>query len=625
VLDKLSPRVRSDVLADGTLSSTCRVPVQHPVELGPDHTVSCDSLFAAFRAAADGCQPLPLKDLKGKKLKAKVAVGPDGWGTVEIPGRRIRFESAGLLTGKPAQRLELVANFLKTRSLARAHEEELVRLAGKSDFTPEDFFACGQLLNAAPEAFAATFEAQLAAGRIGTRELIPDDLRYWDNLTACHKGATTLAAFIAGELAAERERRLLSDPSRALRIMTLTFPAPALVPITRLREWDTDAFATIIAGAVDVDDHFALVGLFELCADRIASAPEFVPLGERLLKQLLEKPDRLRIACTMFGAAFIIATAHLAIHEILGRRPVFWRRLAAAAHASLVVRVCGVTDIKPDELLNWAFAMVGEDYFASTFNDMAVEPQWRPDWIAPRFLHADAIGRLAGAVHHLAPEHRPAAWTALIEPVWKQLETEHKLFLTTYPAVLEGERRPPPSLATLGDLAKPVREFMNEPDIDTLLMIGPIIQSHGFPEEAADAVLKVVDSIRRNPVGLDDGATQAALSVAAHVAVKSCNVALTDAVARVCLDKLRDVKSRNPLLDGTFRLIECAGAYPDREAGQVTLSRWMQELAHNLTIELTPDLDSLLDAITRANPGLAPKLGRPRAVVRLGFPRGRAA
>jgi hypothetical protein len=443
------------VLADGTLSATCHVTVQSPVELDPGHAVSRDSLFAAFSAAADGRQPLPLKDLKGKTLKAKVAVGPDGWGAIEIPGRRIRFEGAGLLTGKPARRLELVAQTLTTRSLARSYEEELMRLAGKSDFTPEDFFACGQLLNAAPEAFAAKFEAQLAAGRIGTRELIPDDLRYWDNLTARHEDATTLATFIAGELAAERDRRLSIDAPRALRLISLTFPAPALVPITRLREWDGAEFATMIAGAANVDDHFALAGLFELCADRVATEPDLIPLGQHILNRLLERPDRLRIACTMFGAAFMIATAHLAIHEVLGWRPVFWRRLAAAAHASLVVRVCGVTDIKPDELLNWASAMVGEDYFASTFNDMAAEPQWRPDWIAPQFIHADAVGRLAGALHRVAPEHRPAAWTALIEPVWKQFETEHKLFLTTYPAVLEGERRPQPSLDTLGDLAKP--------------------------------------------------------------------------------------------------------------------------------------------------------------------------
>src|SRR5262249_59455559 len=77
VLDKLSPRARSDVLADGTLSETWQVPVQHPVELGPCPTVSRASLFAAFRAAADGRQPLPLKDLKGKTLKAKTPVDPD--------------------------------------------------------------------------------------------------------------------------------------------------------------------------------------------------------------------------------------------------------------------------------------------------------------------------------------------------------------------------------------------------------------------------------------------------------------------------------------------------------------------------------------------------------------------
>jgi hypothetical protein len=41
----------------------------------------------------------------------------------------------------------------------------------------------------------------------------------------------------------------------------------------------------------------------------------------------------------MFAAAFIIATAHLAMHDVLRRQPVYWRRLVAASHASLIVRM----------------------------------------------------------------------------------------------------------------------------------------------------------------------------------------------------------------------------------------------------------------------------------------------
>jgi hypothetical protein len=469
-------------------------------------------------------------------------------------------------------------------------------------------------------------EARLAAtGRTGIRELIPDDIRYWDNLIGPHQNSSTLAEFISNEVAAERERRLAADPIRAMQLISLTFPAPALVPLARLQDIGVTTFTGMISNTIEFDDHFALVGLFELCADRAAAADEMIPLGERILKRLLDKPDWLRIACAMFGAAFVIATAYLATHQLLGRRPVYWRRLAAAAHASLVTRTCRVSDINPEQLLSWAFGMVGEDYFASTFNDMAVEPQWRPDWIAPHFMYADAIGRLAGALNRIPEERRPSAWVALIDPVCAKLAEQHQLFLTTYPAVLEGERRPQPNLETLGALATPVREFISDPDIDTLLMIAPIIQSHGFPEEAGDAVLKVVDLIRRSPVTLDDATIQATLSVVAHVAVKCLNASLGDAVARVCLDKLREIKSRNPMLDGTFRLLECAGAYADRDSGHAAFSRWLEELARVLPVDLMPDLDSLLDAITRASPELALKLGRARAVVHLGLARGRAA
>jgi hypothetical protein len=626
VLEKLLPRLRSDVLSDGTVSSACNLPVQHPIQLGGQAIVSRESLFAAFRAAADKRRPISLKDLKGRTVPAKVEIDTDGLGHVEIARGRVPVPFAGLITSKPAQRLEFAVHILRTLSLARAHEEEFLRLAGNPDFSPVDFFACSRVLTAAPEWFAGAFEAKLATtGRTGTRELIPDDIRYWDNLIAPHQTSSTLAEFIANELAAERERRLCADPIRSMQLISLAFSAPALVPLARLREIDLATFTVMVSHAVELDDHFALVGLFELCADRVAAAGVVIQLGERILKRLLEKPDWLRTAGAIFGAAFVIASAFLATHQLLGRRPVYWRRLAAAAHASLVTRACRVSDINSEELLNWAFGMVGEDYFASTFNDMAVEPQWRPDWIVPRFMFADTVGRLAAALNRIPLDQRPQEWAALIDPTYAELAETHQLFLTTYPAILEGERRQQPSLETLGALAAPVREFMADPQIDTLLMIAPIIQSHGFPEEAGDAVLKVVDSIRRNAVTLDDTAIQASLSVLAHVAVKCLNSSLGGAVARCCLDKLREVKSRNSMLDGTFRLLECSGAYADRDTGHAAFSEWVEELARVLPVDLMPDLDSLLDAITRASPELALKLGRARAIVHLGLARSRAA
>jgi hypothetical protein len=127
--------MRSDVLSDDMVSATCQLAVQHPIKIGSKATVSRESLFSAFRAAADGRPPPPLKDLKGKTVPAKVTLDADGLGHVDIASRRAPVPFAELMTGNDAKRLQVASRILKRLSLARAHEEELLRLASKPDFS----------------------------------------------------------------------------------------------------------------------------------------------------------------------------------------------------------------------------------------------------------------------------------------------------------------------------------------------------------------------------------------------------------------------------------------------------------------------------------------------------------
>lgn len=113
-------------------------------------------------------------------------------------------------------------------------------------------------------------------------------------------------------------------------------------------------------------DPFAFTGAFEICADMAATDARFVELGDEILDRLLKDVSELRSELTTFAAAFIIATAYLAEHETLRKQPVFWRRLAAASHASLVTRVLGGSSDAEGSLLTWAMRLSGKTYYLLT-------------------------------------------------------------------------------------------------------------------------------------------------------------------------------------------------------------------------------------------------------------------
>src|SRR5205085_475999 len=125
------------------------------------------------------------------------------------------------------------------------------------------------------------------------------------------------------------------------------------------------------------------------------------------LERLIAHPERLRSECVTYATAFVLATAFLGEHQTLRQQPVFWRRLAAAAHAALVTRILGAASESESSLLSWAMRMKGRIFYLSVLNDANNEPRWKPDWIEPRILAADIYGRVFASLNRMTPEDRP--------------------------------------------------------------------------------------------------------------------------------------------------------------------------------------------------------------------------
>lgn len=401
VLEKLSWRLRSDVLADGSIISACGFHAKRPVQLTDDIVVNRDELFAAFRNASKIPVTCRLHDLNDALIDATISIDEDGSGTVEIAGKKMHFPWVTLLSSDADKRLAQLDQFLQRYPLSDGDAASLRALVARPNFSDDDFRAVATLFESSPETFterlAHKVRRQERENRIAPADILPDDDRYWSHLLLPEAGSMTLAEYIGQELNAAWRDGLELDPVRALHSLAITFAAPELVPRAQLLGLDADAAAIAIEAVSKVEDPFSLVGAFEICADRAAQDQRFVTLGDGLLDCLLGDMQRLTRACALFGAIFVITTAHLATHEMLQRRPVFWRRLAATAHASLIIRVFGGNRIDPDGTISWAMRLSGDAYYLSVVSDFAVEPQWRPEWILPKVLVADLFGRAVGA------------------------------------------------------------------------------------------------------------------------------------------------------------------------------------------------------------------------------------
>lgn len=631
VLEKLSQRLRSDILADGSIITACGFTAKRPAQLTDDIVVIRDELFDAFRKAPVGPTAGQLHDPEGAPVEATISIDENGSGVVDIGGKKMRFPWVTLLHADTDKRLAQLDQFLHRYPVADADAASLRVRVAHPDYSDDDFLATATMLESSPEFFterlAEKLRRQEGEHRIAPVDVLPSDDRYWNHLLPPVQGSAMLADYIGKELRAAWQTEITGDAARALHAFGLTFAAPELVPRDLLQGLDADAAAAALDSVSAAQDPLSLVGAFEFCVDRIGQDQRFVAVGDRLLDNLFDDMERLTGACALFGAIFVITTAHFATHETIQRRPVYWRRLAAAAHASLVVRICGGNGIDPTQMIAWAMRLFGDAYFLSVVSDFAVEPQWRPEWILPKILVADVFGRAVSAWHRLSQDAAPPSWKERIEKVYAWILAEKVGAFAQYPSVLQGTRRPyRPTVAQvesgIPQVADAFRELANNPSVDTLLSISPFIEAFGFPDDATGDAEKVLASIREAPADGDDKSTVLALSVLAHIAVLAENIALADRIAEVCLERAQRAERQGHIFEIACRLIECAAPIKDRAEAARTLARRLEILAIIVPAsEAAAGLAVTIEMLKRIQPEAAPLLGRALAAARLGTPR----
>jgi hypothetical protein len=618
-LKKLSPKLRSDVLSDGSIAARYKLNVHRPFLLADDVIVSRDLLFSIFANLADGRDPGTLIDLKGVNVDAVISLSAEHDALVQLRTRRIRFPHAGLLVSDVRRRTSLAQARLQRLTVAEEHRRTLFELVSKPDLSYEEFLAALAILESSVESFSRQLNEKVSSRQLNESDLLPDDNRYWDNLTAPAGDARTLNDFVAGALAAERSTRWAEGSAAALKSISLSFSAPALVPLRLLSQTEVTQLIEGLNALLDLDDHFALVGAFEICADNVERDHRFLALGERFLDRLLGDLTALRRRCAMFTAAFVVGLSWLAVREDSRDAPAFWRRLAAASHAQNVVRTCGLSDIDHEELVRWAMQLRGFEYFLSVLRDMPALPRWRPEWVDPGFLIADAVGRVNNALTKLGAA-TPASWKERVTRATGVLDEEGRTAAMNFPAVQEGERLAQPQ--TLTELPEALgtfyRAFRDEPTIDSLLRLTYVVHSFGYPEELNETVKGVVADIGGGKATAAPREVEATITLASHIAVATRDVQLADLISNVCAEDARDFTDPQALTEMFFRLVECSGANIDRAAADVALTQRLTQVAFSVPgPAIATQLLELLDKFGRVAPELHGLLARALHVARI--------
>jgi hypothetical protein len=619
-LRRLSTAVQNAVLSDGVIAERTGIELSHPIHIPGDITIDRSILFKAFASAADAEPLSPIVDSNGAVRQMKVEI--DGDAAVLIyETYRVSFPQAVLLASKIDRRKTAATQIASSLTLTRQAAVRFFDIISKDSFTHDDFFAACNILAGAPEAFAHTLHEVAKKGTFGLSDFLPSEIDHWDNLTAKQLSSQALPDFIVRELAEERAARITQDSSSAIEVLSLTFGTFELVPLEALRNINDDELIRALSRLAELRDPYALAAAIDICADRLSSDARFVALGDTILEALVSEPKRLIGDLATFATAFVIGTAYLAQHERLGAKPVFWRRLAAAAHAALVTRVLGSEDEDEHPLFEWAMRLRGKAFYISVLNDAHIEPRWKPDWISPNFLAADIYGRLNQVTQRLDAA-TPPSWRKRIEEAKSAIVKDVPPVADAFPSLLQGRRQDPPEMPKHdAPIYGIFAEFVDKPSVETFLMFFQLAQAFGLPVALREPVLAAIQSLRAEIAKTNPVLARGALELGAFVAALNRDTELADAVATVVLERLVSDHDPDRLLSAATILIECAAANESRSDALAALARRLENMAFVSKAENLPEAIEILQILQSINDELASLLGRAIATARLGIPR----
>ena len=405
---------------------------------------------------------------------------------------------------------------------------------------------------------------------LNPQSMVPAEPGYWSSLLPMAAPDVDFAAFIKGPLHVHHRDMLELNPQLACSRIGHTSAARVVIPFDLLQKRNPQDLETVLAN----DDPFSLLFAFEVAANRLQDGAAWESLGTRAVQKLFGDKDATNRRCELLSATIVISFARLRRVREWRAAPLFWRRLAALTHASVLADTLSVMP-KPAPFRQWAFKNLGADYYWQTLTDRREGPSWWPHVIEPHALKAWTAARFLRAMETIDESRWPAAWRAAAEEIRADTLDDRERAMMAFPAPLDDftgyQRTVDASL-----FGRTIEALRNKPcripGLDPFIYLAKLTGEHL-------ALLRDFVARTSLPAVDEAGIYFIELTVIAHAAGSYRDVELANALAEkaIALFKPATEDQREMVIS---LLVDAASAYADEDAHLTWLVQWLERLAY---------------------------------------------
>lgn len=289
-----------------------------------------------------------------------------------------------------------------------------------------------------------TLQTKLAQPGANAEALVPNDVRYFERLIGSLSATNTVPDYIeagAKPLIASVQHwnsfqgflNALLTCSTGHITNNITFENLGFEELKRAYLW-----------VAENGDPVTRLAAVEVAISKIDTLPELAFFIERTVGDFIaDDPTSDSSDFALLSAAIVMTGSELARRRALGSVPPFYRKHAAMAHASLIVRAIKGSPVDPASFTRWIqTSRLGQAFLLQGLIDLRLEPRWLPDFVGADQLRAEFIGRIANAASQNQEKIRGASLRKLLIGQSSKLASAASWPFPNLPGPLEGATSP---------------------------------------------------------------------------------------------------------------------------------------------------------------------------------------
>jgi hypothetical protein len=612
-IEAVPPLIRREILLDEGFRQKWGVGILIGMRLGTEGpSFESGALYNALRSVIDGLgDTVDLVDESGVIWKAVAEKGDDQVLNFSLRSgdNLFRLKDHSPLARNEVIRIAWLDRIAKELMPPSNWVAERRLELSASPLSDAAFIALMDDVEVMPSKIYDELRISLKNRRADFHNFAPNDARYYTRLVGQIGGEATAADYVNAVAGPFVERLVAQDGASGLYRALLVCghsTISAHIPVTSLAIGELQELYEWLAVRGDPVSQVAGV---EAWLANMAEYPDLEATVIQIIEAVLADDDSDAGPYPALSAVFSSSMGVIARERVFAEAPPFFRRQAALAHSSLVVRA--MLDVGSDAsgIKEWLEETGSpQNAFLQGLIDLRQEPRWLPEYASAKQFRAEMIGRLRlAAEYHKDAIATDELKTLLIGPDSKIAQAEQwpRPFL---PGPLEGTSeaiRPLPE-----EVLEDARKALASDDLNTSAFLNAINIAYisGDVDEvaslAADTLERLdflVNTDEKKPTSFQ---VLSALSTVAAVARHhdlARNVRVLTRVKRR-LGQFRD-DPENEVRIALF----AAASFEDLEEWAAFVGEWINEICFSLD---TKDHASLLLSMLRHLKQLEPALSR---------------